>query len=183
MSTRGFVGFIVDGKEKIAYNHFNSYPSGLGMDVMQWAERANLQTAREQVAALQVVTGEQPPTQRDIERLSPYMDDDLAQPPDPPDWSTLLLGTQGDPAKILDCGYIKDASDFPINSLFAEWGYLVNLDIGKIEVYRGVQDTPHHESRFASRPPAGNGYWPVKLVATFPLDKPDYTALLALEDL
>lgn len=36
MGTRGFVGFVIDGQEKIGYNHFDSYPDGLGVDVLSW---------------------------------------------------------------------------------------------------------------------------------------------------
>ncbi len=36
MGTRGAVGFVLDEKEKITYNHFDSYPSGLGCDVLNY---------------------------------------------------------------------------------------------------------------------------------------------------
>lgn len=36
MSTRGAVGIIKNGIEKIAYNHWDSYPSGLGQDILNW---------------------------------------------------------------------------------------------------------------------------------------------------
>ena len=36
MSTRGFIGFVIDGTEKIAYNHYDSYPSALGLNVLHW---------------------------------------------------------------------------------------------------------------------------------------------------
>ena len=34
MSTRGAVGIIYNNKEKIGYNHFDSYPSGLGNELL-----------------------------------------------------------------------------------------------------------------------------------------------------
>lgn len=30
MGTRGFITFVIDGVEKTAYNHFDSYPSNWG---------------------------------------------------------------------------------------------------------------------------------------------------------
>lgn len=34
MSTRGAVGIIFNNEEKIGYNHFDSYPSGLGNEIL-----------------------------------------------------------------------------------------------------------------------------------------------------
>lgn len=34
MSTRGAVGIIFNGEEKIGYNHFDSYPEGLGNEIL-----------------------------------------------------------------------------------------------------------------------------------------------------
>lgn len=42
MSTRGAVGIIYDGIEKIGYNHFDSYPTGLGNDVLNYLYNKNL---------------------------------------------------------------------------------------------------------------------------------------------
>lgn len=182
MGTRGFLGFVVDGEEKIAYNHMDSYPSGLGVAVMSWAAQADLDVARKSASVLRVVSDAEPPTRADIRRLRPYADPEVSAPAGPRDWYSILRGTQGDPAAILACGYIEDAAEFPADSLFAEWGYMVDFDTGRLEVYRGFQDEPHHDGRFADRfPVPSDGYWPVKLVAAFPLDKPDFEAMRALE--
>ena len=34
MSTRGAVGMIYNHKEKIGYNHYDSYPEGLGNELL-----------------------------------------------------------------------------------------------------------------------------------------------------
>lgn len=36
MSTRGAYGFRIDGQDKITYNHFDSYPDSLGVNLLQW---------------------------------------------------------------------------------------------------------------------------------------------------
>ena len=36
MGTRGLLGFIIKGKKKGSYNHWDSYPSGLGMEIITW---------------------------------------------------------------------------------------------------------------------------------------------------
>jgi hypothetical protein len=34
MGTRGTWGFVLDGEEKLTYNHFDSYPDCLGVEVL-----------------------------------------------------------------------------------------------------------------------------------------------------
>ena len=34
MGTRGLLGHIIKGKKRATYNHFDSYPSGLGNDLV-----------------------------------------------------------------------------------------------------------------------------------------------------
>ena len=36
MGTSGAIGFVVDGKEFVAYNHFDSYPENLGKEVVEF---------------------------------------------------------------------------------------------------------------------------------------------------
>jgi hypothetical protein len=64
MGTRGFLGFVLQDKEYITYNHFDSYPSGLGDAVLQWLRgevengQAGLDSIRQRVAALTLITDE-----------------------------------------------------------------------------------------------------------------------------
>jgi hypothetical protein len=71
---------------------------------------------------------------------------------------------------MLAAGVIEDASKFPADSLFAEWGYVVDFDAMTFEVYRGFQGERHSEGRFADLPQSrDNGYFPVRLVKSWPL--------------
>lgn len=173
MSTRGFVGFVVDGIEKIAYNHSDSYPDGLGLDTLRWLSKAHIGGARRLAAALRVVEPDSKPTAEDIERLKGYANTRVGTQ-EIDDWYVLLRETQGNPAAMLDAGVIEDASGFPADSLFAEWGYVVDFDAKTFEVYEGFQKQQHDKGRFAGRSDADdsrrNGYWPVALVASWPLD-------------
>ena len=36
MGTRGLVGHIIRGRQKASYNHFDSYPPGLGLELMKF---------------------------------------------------------------------------------------------------------------------------------------------------
>jgi hypothetical protein len=38
MGTRGLLGFIIKGVRKGTYNHYDSYPIGLGLNIMKWIQ-------------------------------------------------------------------------------------------------------------------------------------------------
>jgi hypothetical protein len=168
MGTRGFVGFVVDGTEKITYNHNDSYPDGLGVEVLDFA-RGDMQAAREQARTLRLVTDEVPPTAEEKAELAELANRNVGTRSDD-DWYVLLRRTQGDPAAMLRVGYMIDNRDFPADSLFAEYGYVIDFDAGTFEAYVGFQRQPHSKGRFADREPLKNGYFPVALVASWPLD-------------
>lgn len=171
MSTRGFISYVVDGETKTVYNHHDSYPSGLGADVLGWLRKAHEGGARRLASALRVVEPTSKPTAEDIERLKPYADERVSTR-QMDDWYVLLRGTQGSPAAQLDAGVIEDASNFPADSLFAEYGYVVDFDGRVFEAYEGFQHQPHDKGRFAALPrdPESPGYHPVALVASWSFD-------------
>jgi hypothetical protein len=184
MGTRGFIGFVVDGVEKIAYNRFDSYPSGLGANVLGWLRKAHLGGARRLAGELRVVDPASTPSTEDIERLRGYANLRVGtQHVD--DWYVLLRETQGNPAAMLDAGVIEDASHFPTDSLFAEWGYVVDFDANTFEVYRGDQNQRHEDGRFAGRtgPGGSQGYYPVRLIKSWTLsDLPNEADFIAAVD-
>lgn len=181
MGTRGFIGFVAGEQEKIAYNHWDSYPSGLGLKVLAFAREAVtrpdvLGTA---IRALRVVDPDSTPTKEDIQRFSQFSwgaaehggSQDLRTGQE---WYDLLHETQGDIAAILEAGVIEDASGFPLDSLFAEWGYIIDTSgDGWLEVYEGFQKLPHDRGRFAARQAISNRssgpYYPVALRVRWPL--------------
>lgn len=200
MGTRGFITFVAGGTEKTTYNHFDSYPDGLGLKVLEWAQGVtDWDAVKAQAEALRLVTdASAPPTPGDIARFSQYSwnreqhggPDDLRPGQQ---WYDLLHETQGDPAKILEAGVMEDNHDFPADSLFAEWGYVIDLDEQAFEVYRGFQIAPHTSGRFAGQADEaaiakqsenlGHGYYPVALRAEWPLSAlPDKDAFIAAAD-
>lgn len=184
MSTRGFIGFVADGVEKIAYNHSDSYPDGLGVEMLVWLRGAHLPHVREQVAALRVVEPDSEPTDDDIKALKRYYNPNVGGRTERPTWYQLLRETQGNPSAMLRAGVIEDASGFPGDSLFAEYGYVVDLDANAFEAYVGFQHSKHDKGRFAGREPQasalGDLYYPVALAASWPLDSlPDSDVFIA----
>lgn len=185
MGTRGFITFVIDGTEKTAYNHFDSYPTGLGHQVAE--DLKSEWVTPDAVRALQVVNDSIKPTPDDKLRLAAFTDTGVSTG-STDDWYCLLHETQGSPAKIVRAGYIEDAGDFPLDSLFAEWGYVIDMDTMTLEVYAGFQKSPHSAGRFASREVTDeyarqHGYYPVALIASYDIlgGLPDDAELERLE--
>lgn len=173
MGTRGSIGVRVDGVDKLAYNHFDSYPEGLGVDMLAQARAlAKDANAAQMARDLRVVDEDTPVTAEDIEKYGHMMNLGVGEQ-SPTDWYCLLREAQGSLRECLDMGVMLDAGDFIRDSLFCEWAYIINFDTRKLEVYEGFKDAPHTLGRFATMgPPERNGdtYYPCALIAEFDLD-------------
>ena len=92
-----------------------------------------------------------------------------------PDVSNILIHTEVPVELYLNVGFIA-------NGLFCEWVYVVDLDSNTFEIYQGFQIHPS-ENRFSTMfEGRTNGYYPPKLVATYPLDDlPTEEQLVKLE--
>ena len=92
-----------------------------------------------------------------------------------PDVLNILIHTEVPVELYLNVDFIGDG-------LFCEWVYVVDLDSGMFEIYQGSQIRPS-ENRFSTMfEGRTNGYYPPKLVATYPLDDlPTYLQLMKLE--
>lgn len=153
MSTRGFIGFVANGRETIVYNHSDSYPSWLGGKALDFARYLNLDGVdhwRDKAANVKHVSDAEAPTPEDVKALLPYanltVSDRSSQ-----EWYCLLRETQSEPRMILECGYAEHDGDWPLDSLFCEWGYLFDLDAETFEVYKGFQTSYPTEGRWAGK--------------------------------
>lgn len=186
MGTRGFLGFVANDHETIAYNHCDSYPDALGLTVLNYARSIeDLDAAKQQAAVIVHVSDEVPPTDEQIEALRPYMNTSVGWKMPRPDWYQLLRESQGDPAAMLAAGHVEHKPEWPADSLFCEWGYLIDFDRGVLQVYRGFQTSPHTTGRFHDRKTSdgSSGYGPVRLIATYALDSlPDDAAFIHATD-
>lgn len=177
MGTRGIFGVRIDGTDKLMYNQFDSYPDALGVDMLNDARTMlsewGLEKMKERARALKLVNEETPPpTTEEIAMLEDFSNFDVGEQTDT-DWYCVLRELQGKIMDTLVVGYGHDGSNFIYDSLFCEWGYIINLDEGLLEVYRGFQNTPHNKGRYADGrnvPGMCDGYYPSALINTFPLD-------------
>ena len=64
-----------------------------------------------------------------------------------------------------------DAYDFASDSLFCEWAYVIDYDKNTFEVFKGLNTSGiSEEDRFFPLYDEKNDYYPVKILASFPLD-------------
>ena len=138
MGTSGVFGFYYQGKYYVIYNHWDSYPEGLGEDVVnevtQVLLRQNLETWKTKVSQLKVVNEQIPPTADDIQRLSTFTNLEVSQR-STDDWYCLLRNCQGSLEEVLKSGYCLNHCDDNNLSDFGEYGYIVNLDNNTLDFY------------------------------------------------
>lgn len=168
MGTRGAVGFVIKGEEKFAYNHYDSYPDGLGVEVLKFLREfpGGIEAMAEKAEKLQLVSDDVPATPEQILELRETTNWFVNQysmagpdgwpelPTEDVQWYNLLHRTQGDLAASLEVGYMEGANSFPLDSLFCEWAYVIDLDAEVLEVYVGFQKELPTSGRWDGRPTA-----------------------------
>lgn len=175
MGTRGIWGFVLGEQEKLTYNQFDSYPDGLGEMVWGLCRDLGPEGLRDAAERMRLVDQSAPPTAEDIERYQQWTTWRNGRT-DPPEWYDVLYNTHGDPQAAVEAGAMEaDGALFALDSLFCEWGYVVDLNEMRLEVYEGFRTAPHERGRFAKRTlPDGSRpraeYWPIEMIASFPLD-------------
>jgi len=171
MSTRGQVGYIHQGKYAGTYNHSDSYPDGLGEDVVAAVrEVKDWDKFKENYAKLKWVSRDYKPSEEEIEANSRHADLRVSEQK-LTDVYCLLRNIQGaDQIPLIDRGEVTlmiDNKDFIKDSLFCEYAYVLDLDNMMLEFYEGYQRVKQPGNRFKKAPKSE--YYPCKLVAKFPL--------------
>jgi len=165
----------VDESDKLSYCHFDSYPSGLGLQVLSAARviADNMETFRQRARDMRVVVEKEVATHEDIAHYSEWADTSVSSG-EISDWYVLLRKMQGKLLDNLASLIMLDAADFILDSLFCEFGYIVNFDTCKLEFYAGQAVRPHDNGRYGQVSPGGcpwrdHKYYGVPLVHEFDL--------------
>jgi len=183
MGTRGITGVVAGQVEKVAYNQYDSYPEGMGWETLKKLRSVVKQGKINDYKCLalhaRLVSDKDKPTKAEIEKLKKYADTSVSSG-DLEEWYVLLRNLQGSLFDSLKAGYIHDHKSFILDSLYCEWGYIVNLDEEVFEVYTGFQTKPHNKGRYAKllsetfektkKTLGGTGYYPCALVKTYSFD-------------
>lgn len=171
MGTRGVCGFHKNGTDKIMYNHYDSYFGGLGNDVIEFCKSTSVQEMNNIFDKIILVKENDTPTNEQITECKKYVDTSVGEQT-LTDWYCLLREAQGNlNAYKDDIKYMIDYARFLGNSLFCEYGYVINLDTNKLEIYVGFNKVEQNNrySKFAN-PKDYEGYAECILLTEFDLD-------------
>lgn len=170
MGTRGLYGLKKNNEDKLAYNHFDSYPECLGRDMIKFCKRHPMNELKELFNKIELV-GEEKPTeeQKRICKKNNWFNDAVSRQSDE-DWYCLLRETQGDLETLMHAekAYMEDYKDFIKDSLSCEYAYIINLDKKVLEFWVGYQKTPTKKNRYGEEKDK-YGYYPCKLLRSYPL--------------
>ncbi len=144
MSTRGYYGIKKKGELKGAYNHFDSYPSGLGKDLVETINGIKkgdrLNVLSETFDYIELIDSNIAPTQEQKDTCVKANVVDLnVSNRSLDDWYCLLRKLQGNLSSYINkvVPYMENGNDFIDDTLFCEWAYIINLDTNKFEVIYG----------------------------------------------
>jgi hypothetical protein len=143
MGTRGSLGFRIDGQDKLTYCQFDSYPEGVGAEMLEeLCGKWDWEQVKTNVRRLAHVR-EVPPTEQQIEENKQWSDLSVSEGTYS-DWYCLLRQMQGriGPYMSGECTAMYKANNFVLESVFCEYAYIVNLDDMTLEFYRGFNSSP-----------------------------------------
>lgn len=182
MGTSGTIGFRINEEDYLTYNHFDSYPSDLGVNVLE--ELATIQKTHKwkgvilNITNITGVDSNAQPSSNDIIEYSRFGDPRVSAAMDNKEihsWYQLLRNAQGTLVHYMN-GTIKHfitENNFIKYSLFCEYGYIVNFDTKKLEFWKGAQTKPDPSNRYGQEGDdegISTKYYPCKLMHEFDLD-------------
>lgn len=190
MGTRGLWGFRYERKDKLTYNHYDSYPTGLGEAIRKFVKSHSIADMKKIATKIELVDSQSKPTAEQIEACSEWTDLSVSNQ-STEDWYCLLRNAQGEPeAYASGLKYMIDSQDFIKDSLFCEYAYIINLDTEKVEFYIGFQNTPQKNrykhtkeelQKMNKENPVGEPYYNCKLHMEIPIKEFRKTPMAALE--
>lgn len=176
MGTRGAWGFRINGIDKVTYNHHDSYPSGLGKDVLAFVKETSTDELKTIAEKIRLVKESGKPTEADIKKYKALANLGVSEQ-SYDDWCCLLRNSQGEPELYRDddLDIMIDSHKFLLDSLFCEYAYIINIDDQTFEFYTGynkTKGTGRYDSKQPPKEPHQNDdYWGVRLVKSMLLEK------------
>jgi hypothetical protein len=185
MGTRGAYGVKVDGQYKVTYNHFDSYPSKLGKDIVKFCNKVTEDDSWdefiEKMRSVKLVDEHKVPSKKLQKKYAHYADLNVGEQKID-DWYCLLRNLQnGEILRAIlngDIEHMIDSFEFLKDSLFCEYVYIINLDEMKLEFYEGYNKRPQKNNPlpFEQVPlpreyKGAEDYYPVRFLGSVPLNK------------
>lgn len=141
MSTRGFISIKHDGKIIGTYNHSDSYPTWLGVRMVEFIQQNDLDAIATKLDTVVTVDEDESPTAAQLEHLKER--GFWANVSTGSDWYSALRNAQGNLAAYIEAGYIPrfDVQHYlDKGDCFIEYGYVVDLDERLLIVYEYGED-------------------------------------------
>lgn len=132
MGTNGAFGFFYKGKYYVCYNHNDSYPEYLGLNLIYEILNTNFEEWKKLLDNMIIVDSKAKPTQDVIEKLAEFTDLGVSNGTTD-DWYCLLRGTQGSFNNVLRAGHIENFVDKDGKPDKKVYGYIVNFDNNTFE--------------------------------------------------
>ncbi len=129
MSTRGFISIKHDGKIIGTYNHSDSYPTCLGVRMVEFIQQNDLDAIAGKLDTVVTVDEDESPTAAQLADLKER--GFWSNVSTGADWYSALRNAQGNLAAYIEAGYIPtfDVQHFlDKGDCFIEYGYVVDLD-------------------------------------------------------
>jgi len=145
MGTRGAVGFIKDGVHKVTYNHSDSYPDGLGNQVIDYIHDHTIEEMNAHFNNIKLVDEDKLPSDEQIAACEKNDTINLdVSNQSKTDWYCLLRNVHGQLAEYGKLGFMIDSREFLFDGLFCEYAYIINLTTNELEFYSGFKkEIPH----------------------------------------
>ena len=174
MGTRGAVGVKLNNKYYVTYNHWDSYPSELGKDVVQFCQKIDTiqngwKKFSKNIEKVELVKNKDKASKKLQNKYAKYCDESVSTQ-DSSEWYCLLRNLQGISIfnEILEGNveHMIDSFNFLKDSLFCEYAYIINLDDKKLEFYQGFNKSVDTNSPLPIEQISKNDYYPVKFVGS-----------------
>jgi hypothetical protein len=169
MGTRGCIGWTFDGKNYIeTYNHYDSYPEGLGKAMVEAIEVLDMAVLKENLKNIVSITDSDVivSDEQIIKKYSKYSENPNKM--EKVDWYWLLRSMQGtEQLYEIEKGNLNHvivAENWMRDSLFCEYGYTLNFKTNMLELWEGFQEKPSKNNPFGCSKEDNRDYYPCKRV-------------------
>lgn len=179
MGTRNLTIVKMNDEYRVAqYGQWDGYPSGNGLTILQFLRVTKMDAFRKQIAKTRFITDEeikekwvQAGANPDDKFVTLEVSNAFAR-----FFPELSRDTGADILTVIAMSEkeeigLQNSINFARESLFCEWAYIVDLDKNVLEVYKGFNKTPlTEEDTFYMNGYSDDGYYPVKLIASYDID-------------
>lgn len=139
MGTRSRIAVQLDGEYKIAqYSQWDGYPEGQGSTVLEFLSNADIEVFKKKLRASKFFT------ENELENIEELHPDDWDKK-----YPQLSRNTGAKILFIVETAEegikLQNRINFAEDSLFCEYGYVIDLDTNQLEVYLGFNKSPLSE--------------------------------------